>query len=118
MAGTALRIDRLLWFLRLAPSRSQAQLWVESGHFRLNGQRVVKAAQMVRAGDVLTLPPNHAIRSVVQVIEIMALPERRGPAVEAASCYRDIAAARSESDSQHGEEIDGSAPADLGVERE
>lgn len=103
---TSLRIDRLLWFLRLAPSRGAAQKLIETGHVRLGGQRVSKPAQPVKAGDVLTLP----LRGGVRVIEITTVPARRGPAAEATECYRD----RIESDSQHGEVIDGGAAAALG----
>jgi ribosome-associated heat shock protein Hsp15 len=103
---TSLRIDRLLWFLRLAPTRSAAQKLVESGHIRMSGQRVTKTAQTVTAGDVLTLP----LAGGVRVIEIIAIPVRRGPASEAAICYR----TRSESDSQLGEMIDGGANAAVG----
>lgn len=105
-----MRIDRLLWFLRLAPSRSLAQKLVETGHIRIGGQRVSKAAYMVHAGDVLTLP----LHSGVRVLQIIAIPARRGPAAEAAGCYRDRDLRRSESDSQNCEVIDGSADADLG----
>lgn len=100
----------MLWFLRLAASRSLAQTWVEAGHIRINGQRVTKPAHPVRAGDILTLP----MRNHVRVVEILALPLRRGPAVEAAACLRDIGARPIESDSQHGEVIDGGGDADLG----
>ena len=106
----SLRLDRLLWFLRLAPSRSMAQNWVAAGHIRANGQRVTKPAHPVRAGDVLTLP----MPSEVRVLEILALPTRRGPAVEAAACVRQIGGGGTESDSQLGEVIDGGANADLG----
>ena len=79
----SLRIDRLLFFLRLSKSRSSAQKWVEEGHFRLNGRRVQSAHQLVRCGDCLTLPlPNGA-----RVVRIDTLPHRRGPAAEAQSCY-------------------------------
>ena len=79
-----MRIDKLLWYLRLAASRSFAQQWVTAGHIRLNGQRVPKASTGIAPGDVLTLP----MRTHVRVIEILALPTRRGPAPEAQSCYR------------------------------
>lgn len=117
MNAATLRIDRLLWYLRLAPSRSLAQNWVVGGHIRANGQRVTKSAFGVRVGDVLTLPMPGRVR----VIEIMALPPRRGPAGEAASCFRERgpktsaeAGGEIESDSQHREMIDDSAPLDLG----
>lgn len=79
-----MRIDKLLWFLRLAASRSFARAWVEDGHIRLNGQRVAKPSAVVAPGDVLTLP----MRTRVRVIEVLALPARRGPPPEAQSHYR------------------------------
>jgi ribosome-associated heat shock protein Hsp15 len=79
-----MRIDKLLWFLRLAASRNFAQHWVLDGHIRLNGRRIEKPGTSIRAGDVLTLP----LRTRVKVIEVLALPSRRGPAEEAQSCYR------------------------------
>lgn len=115
MKPDALRIDRLLWFLRLAPSRSVAQSWVETGHIRVSGQRVTKTSHPVRAGDVLTMP----IRDSVRVIAILTLPDRRGPAAEAAAHYRDLTAphtaSASESDSQQGDGIDERRVADLGT---
>lgn len=82
MAG--LRIDKLLWFLRLAKTRGLAQEWVSTGHIRLNGRRIERAHQGVVAGDVLVIPLGRAVR----VIEVLALPDRRGPAPEAQACYR------------------------------
>ncbi len=79
-----MRIDRLLWFLRLSASRSVAQEWVRAGHIRLNGKRIEKPGTKVGEADVLTLP----MQTQVRVIELLALPNRRGPALEAQSCYR------------------------------
>jgi ribosome-associated heat shock protein Hsp15 len=79
-----MRIDRLLWFLRLARTRGLAQQLVEGGLIRRNGQRVERAAQAVAPGDILTLPLGRG----VLVIELVALPARRGPASEAQACYR------------------------------
>lgn len=81
---SSLRIDKLLWFLRFAKTRGLAQRMVGEGHIRLNGRRVEKANQQVFAGDVLVIPVGQAIR----VIELLALPIRRGPAPEAQGCYR------------------------------
>src|SRR3546814_11969040 len=74
-----MRIDKLLWFLRLARTRTAAQGMVEAGHMRINGRRIDRAHQKVGLGDVLTVPPHAGVR----VIEILALPSRRGPAQEA-----------------------------------
>ncbi len=79
-----MRIDKLLWFLRLAKTRSIAQAMAETGHIRLNGRRVERAHQNVASGDVLTIP----LGTRTRVFEILALPARRGPAPEAQGCYR------------------------------
>ena len=79
-----MRIDKLVWFLRFTASRTGAQQWIEQGHFRLNGRRIEKPGCAIKLGDVLTLP----LVSQVLVIELLALPERRGPAPEARACYR------------------------------
>ncbi len=78
-----MRLDKLLWYLRLAPTRSHAHDWALEGHIRLNGRRVERPSVSVRAGDVLVLPTQRGVR----VIEVLALPERRGPAPEAQACY-------------------------------
>jgi len=78
------RIDKLLWYLRLAKTRGIAQSLAEQGHIRLNGRRVDRAHQKVGIGDVVVLP----LLAGVRVIEILCLPTRRGPAEEARACYR------------------------------
>ena len=79
-----MRIDKLLWFLRFARTRSLAQKWLGEGHIRRNGARVERSGQQVGVGDILTLP----LRRGILVIELTALPDRRGPAQEARQCYR------------------------------
>lgn len=81
-----MRIDKVLWFLRLTKTRPLAQTLAESGHLRLNGRRIERSAQAVAVGDVLVVP----LPAGVRVIEILALPARRGPAEEARSCYRQL----------------------------
>lgn len=80
----ALRIDKVLWFLRLTKTRPLAQALAEAGHIRLNGRRIERASAKIAAGDVLTLPIGNGVR----VIEVVSLPARRGPAMEAQACYR------------------------------
>lgn len=79
-----MRIDKLLWYLRLAKTRPVAQAMAEDGHMRLNGRRIDRAHQKVAVGDVLTVPAGLGVK----VMEILALPLRRGPAPEAQACYR------------------------------
>lgn len=81
-----MRIDRLLHTLRFARSRTLAQRWIAEGHIRRNGERVLDQALEVAIGDVLTLP----LRSRVLVIELLALPARRGPPGVARACYRPL----------------------------
>jgi len=78
------RLDRLLFTLRFAKSRTLAQRWIAEGHIRRNGERVLRQDLEVAVGDVLTLP----LRSRVLVIELLALPARRGSPGEARTCYR------------------------------
>jgi ribosome-associated heat shock protein Hsp15 len=78
------RIDKLLWQLRLAKTRALAHSLVVAGHVRRNGVRVLRASQDVAKGDTLTVP----LPGGVRVIELIALPVRRGPAAEAQACYR------------------------------
>ena len=85
-----MRLDKLLWFLRFAKTRPLAQAMIEQGHIRLNGRRIERSAQRIGVGDVLVLP----LTAGVRVIEIVNLPERRGPAAEATGCYRALDAAR------------------------
>jgi ribosome-associated heat shock protein Hsp15 len=94
-ADDRIRLDKLLWFLRFAGSRAIGQIWAEAGHIRINGKRVVKPAAPVAVGDILTLPLGNQVR----VFELTAIPRRRGPAIEAQSCYRNIGGA-SATDSQ------------------
>lgn len=81
-----MRIDKLLWFLRLASTRNHAHDWALEGHIRLNGRRIERPSAAVRPGDVLVLPTPRGVR----VIEVVELPTRRGPAPEAQACYRQI----------------------------
>ncbi len=79
----ALRIDKLLWFLRFAGNRTMAKKLANKGHVRLNGRRVDRAHMMVRQGDILTIPQGRE----VHVIRISMLPLRRGSAPDAQSCF-------------------------------
>jgi ribosome-associated heat shock protein Hsp15 len=80
------RIDRYLHAIRLVKSRTLAQSVVEAGHVRINGKRVEKPSETVRVGSIVALPLNDRVR----VIRVLALPARRGPAVEAQLCYADL----------------------------
>ena len=85
-----MRIDRLLYALRFAKSRTLAQRWIAESHIRRNGERVTRQDMPVAIGDVLTLP----LKQKVVVIELLALPDRRGSAPLAQACYAETDAAR------------------------
>ncbi len=81
-----MRIDRLLCQLRFVRTRGAAQRLIEEGHIRRNGGRVMRSALDVQQGDILTLPLGRKVR----LVEILALPARRGPPREAEACYREL----------------------------
>ena len=81
-----LRIDKWLWQARFFKTRSLAAKQVSGGHVRVNGNKVVKPAFAVAPGDVLTFSQS----SMVRVVRIEVLGERRGPAPEAQTLYSDL----------------------------
>ncbi len=88
MAEGALRLDKFLWFARLAKTRTAAQSFVEKGRIRIDGRVAERTAISVKVGSVLTFAQGDRIR----VLRVEALPVRRGPAPEAATCITDLAA--------------------------
>ena len=51
-----MRLDRFLWFARLARTRSAAQAIAEKGTLRIDGRRIERSAAPVRVGSVLAFP--------------------------------------------------------------
>lgn len=84
----SIRIDRLLVYLRFARTRSAALALIETRALRCNRKHVLRGSELARIGDVLTI----ALGSHVRVIELIALPDRRGPPETARSHYRDLEA--------------------------
>lgn len=82
----SIRIDRLLVYLRFARTRSAAQALIDNHALRRNRKHVLRGAEQARIGDVLTM----ALGERVRVIELTALPDRRGPPGHARSHYRDL----------------------------
>lgn len=81
-----LRIDKWLWFARVAKTRSLAAKLVISGAVRLNKEKVAAASQSVRIGDVLTI----ARGNQVLIYKVLELGVRRGPASEAQALYENL----------------------------
>lgn len=82
-----IRIDKFLWFARLAKTRGLAQQLAEQGRMRLGGRVVDRAHAPVRVGDVLSFARDGAVR----VLRVEALPARRGPPAEARALYSEVA---------------------------
>ena len=80
------RLDKWLWYARIAKTRTLATRLVETGKARVNSTRVRKASRTVRAGDVITL----VIHEQVRVLKVAACGVRRGPAAEARTLYEDM----------------------------
>ncbi|MBH0237290.1 RNA-binding S4 domain-containing protein [Methylobrevis albus] len=80
------RIDKWLWFARVAKTRTLAAKLVAGGGVRVNKVRTDAPATAVRVGDVLTI----AVARSVRVLKVAGLGERRGPAPEAALLYEDL----------------------------
>lgn len=84
--GETMRVDRFLWFARLAKTRTAAQAIAEKGTLRIDGRRIERSAAPVRIGSVVAFP----LYGHVRVVRIVALPSRRGPPAEAFACYENL----------------------------
>jgi ribosome-associated heat shock protein Hsp15 len=83
-APGGLRIDKWLWCTRFFKTRGLAQAAVEGGHVQLGGERI-KASRQVKVGDRLSI-----VRAQERyIVDVLSIPERRGPAPEARRHYRE-----------------------------
>jgi ribosome-associated heat shock protein Hsp15 len=80
------RLDKFLFFARFTKTRALAQRIINDGHIRVDGRRVETAHAPLGVGSLIILP----LHNTVRVIRVTALPQRRGPAREAQSCYCDV----------------------------
>lgn len=87
-ADVTMRLDRFLWFVRLAKTREAAQAIACEGRLRIDGRPIDRSAAPVRVGNILTFAHHGRVR----VLRIEALPLRRGPAPEAQGCYQELVA--------------------------
>jgi ribosome-associated heat shock protein Hsp15 len=77
-----LRIDRWLFYCRFFKTRGLATSAVTGGHVKLNGERATPGSR-VKSGDHIDLVRQRLPYS----LEVIDIPSRRGPAVEAKACY-------------------------------
>jgi ribosome-associated heat shock protein Hsp15 len=80
------RIDKWLFFARIAKSRTLAQDWVEGGHVSVNGEKLRRSSAEVRPGDRLDV----LVDRRTYVLVIRATGMRRGPYEEARLLYEDL----------------------------
>jgi ribosome-associated heat shock protein Hsp15 len=76
------RLDKWLWHARFFKTRSLATAAVNGGKVKVGGDRV-KPAHVVRVGDRLSISRGEQQMEV----EVTALPDHRGSAVQAQACY-------------------------------
>lgn len=83
------RMDAWLWAARFFKTRTLAKKSCDLGRISSNGQ-VAKAARDVRVGDMLRITTEGGEFEV----EVLALSDVRGPAVEAQKLYRETDASK------------------------
>ena len=86
------RIDKWLWHARVVRTRTAAAALVTAGNVRLNGERVGATSQPVKAGDVVTIALDRAVR----VLKVTGFAERRADANAARLICEDMSPISSE----------------------
>lgn len=79
------RLDKWLWAARFFKSRSLAAAACEGGKVDVN-RHSAKPAKLISPGDTLRI----TLRGGKKIIKVLALAERRGPALRAQLLYEDL----------------------------
>jgi len=80
------RLDKWLWFARVAKTRTVAARLVADGHVRVNARRIDTPSKNVVPGDVLTI----ALEQKVRVLKVIGPGTRRGAFTEAKLLFEDL----------------------------
>ncbi len=83
---TEQRLNKSLWCVRLAKTRTGAARLVAAGKVRINGERALKPSQLVHTGDVVTATPLGGLK----VLRVIDVTERRVSANIAETLYEDL----------------------------
>ena len=83
MSDGSIRIDKWLWFARMARTRSLAARLCEAGFVTVGGAAATKPHHPVRIGEAVTVVHGNVRRSLV----VQQLGLRRGPPAEARLLY-------------------------------
>ena len=86
-----MRLDKWLWAARFFKTRCLAQRAVAAGRVKLDGERI-KAAHVVKVGNAIAV----RVGEISWEVEVKALSDKRGPAVEARKLYEETEAGRAE----------------------
>ena len=81
-----IRLDQLLYYLRLFKTRGIATNAIEKGSCKVNSLLVKKKNKAINIGDVINIKNE----KVIKQIKILRIPSRRGPFKEANIHYEDI----------------------------
>ena len=85
LESTRQRLDKWLFFARMAKSRSLAQSYVQSGQVKINGVVVRQPSHAVKPGDRLEI----SFERMDRVVVVKSGGTRRGPYEEARLLYDD-----------------------------
>jgi ribosome-associated heat shock protein Hsp15 len=86
--AAAQRLDKWLWYARIARTRTQAAALVTGGKIRVNRVKTDKPAHAVKVGDVITA----SLGPRVRVLAVRGLGERRGSAEMVKALFDDLSA--------------------------
>mgnify|MGYP001300949916 CR=1 FL=1 len=81
-----IRLDQLLYYIRIFKTRGFATKAIEKGSCKLNNFLVKKKNKAIHIGDVVDIKYG----KVIKQIKILKIPLRRGPYQEACVHYEDI----------------------------
>ena len=81
-----IRLDQLLYYLRLFKTRGIATNAIEKGSCKVNNFLVKKKNKAINIGDIVDIKNE----KVTKQIKVLKIPSRRGPFKEAIIHYEDI----------------------------
>ncbi|MBL4599254.1 MAG: RNA-binding S4 domain-containing protein [Rhizobiaceae bacterium] len=85
-AEQKLRIDKWLWFARVAKTRTLAKKLVTNGKIRVDSNKISSASSLISCGQVLTI----TLERQILIYEIVELGTSRGPYIQAQLLYSDL----------------------------
>lgn len=83
------RLDKWLWFARVAKTRTLSATLVSEGKVRVNGVKVIKPAHTVKPGDTVAV----VMRQRMRILKVAGVGARRGSADVAALLFEDLSPA-------------------------